>query len=225
MRVILLGYTVATDAVRTRLRPWLYNEDHVTDADLLAEYAGRICYRSWDHPRPETAANRPYLRRTIVEQRHVSIARHSSVTFLLEGVSRHLLGELTRHHFPAFSVESLRYCPPRTYAVHPALAEHGHEGQLRELWQTCLGFYESVYEDLIAKGLPRKKAREAAAQFLPLATATDLVVSANLNAWRDVLSQRLPGNANAEIRKLAGLLRKELLTIAPNVFQDFEEDA
>ncbi|MGW0065355.1 FAD-dependent thymidylate synthase [Streptosporangium sandarakinum] len=221
MKVTLLGYTVATREVWDRLDPLKYNDAVPTAADRIAEYAGRICYQSWHRPRITTADTDSYLKRTIAEQRHESIARHSSAAFVLEGVSRHLLGELTRHHFAAFSVESLRYCPPRTYATHPTIAEDPFLVELQEeFWDYAREYYDQAFDHLQRKGLKTKQAREAAAQFLPLMTATDLVVSANHNAWRDVLTQRLPEAANAEIRQLARLLLAELKQLAPATFQD-----
>ncbi|MEV4575987.1 FAD-dependent thymidylate synthase [Nonomuraea jabiensis] len=197
--------------------------DDDTYGDLLPEYAGRTCYRSYSRPRPETATNESYLHRTVVEQHHESIMEHSSASFRVTGVSRHLLGELTRHRFLSFSVESLRYCPPRDYAVHPTLAEFDLVNDLNLHWQASLDYYHNVYDYLISKGLKKKQAAEAAAQFLPLATSTDLVVSGNFRAWRDVLGKRIDPAANAEIRELANKILTLLKDIAPNSFQDFED--
>jgi thymidylate synthase (FAD) len=122
-------------------------------------------------------------------------------------------------------VESLRYCPPRTFAVHPALEGDDWLTEMQEeFWDFSMEYYKQVFDHLQRKGVPTKQAREAAAQFLPLMTSTDLVVSANLNAWRDILTQRLPEGANAEIRKLARLLLAELKKLAPGTFQDITVD-
>lgn len=191
--------------------------------DLLGEFAGRTCYRSYSRPRPETATNETYLRRTVMEQAHESIVEHSTATFLVTGVSRHLLGELTRHRHLSFSVESLRYCAPRTFAVHPTLKDKPHFDQLQENhWELSLHAYNQVYEGLLEMGYKKKEAREAAAQFLPLSTATDLVVTGNYRAWRDVLRKRLDPAANKEIRELAFRILELLQNIATNSFQDFE---
>lgn len=220
MKVTLIGYTAVDSHVLRALEP----EDlTVTDADLLAEYAGRICYRSFHKPNPATRLTTDYLA-NIIRQQHFSVLEHASATFLVEGVSRHLLGELTRHRHGSFSVESLRYCPPRHYAVHPTLAGDADLVEsLDELWAIALEKYTQAYERLTKRGLPRKAAREAAAQFLPMATATDLVISSNLANWRYVLKRRLDPAANQEIRKLAALFLRELKRFAPATFQDIAE--
>ena len=76
-------------------------------ADLLAEFAGRACYKAWDRKNPATATTEGYLK-NILKQGHFSVLEHSSVTFYVEGASRSLLTELTRHRFLSLSVESQR---------------------------------------------------------------------------------------------------------------------
>lgn len=41
---------------------------------------------------------------------HESVLEHASFTFRIEGVSRVLLAQLTRHRLASYSVESQRYC-------------------------------------------------------------------------------------------------------------------
>lgn len=41
---------------------------------------------------------------------HHSVLEHATFTFKLEGVSRALLAQLTRHRLASFSVRSQRYC-------------------------------------------------------------------------------------------------------------------
>jgi thymidylate synthase (FAD) len=66
------------------------------DPDILAEFAGRACYQSWDRPNPATATNQTYLAH-ILEVDHGSVLEHASATFYVTGVSRSLTHELIRH--------------------------------------------------------------------------------------------------------------------------------
>src|SRR5690606_23027885 len=93
----------------------------VADPDLIYEQAGRGCYRSWHKPSPERRTNKDYLGKSILAHHHYSVIEHGMYTFEIEGVSRALLAEFTRHRHLSFSVESLRYCPPRGYVIHPTL--------------------------------------------------------------------------------------------------------
>ncbi len=69
------------------------NED-TTTSDLLAEIAGRLCYMSYNNPRP--GKNKGYLHH-ILEADHGSVLEHASISFILTGVSRTLTHELVRH--------------------------------------------------------------------------------------------------------------------------------
>src|SRR5690606_39415906 len=93
----------------------------VYEADELAEVAGRLCYQSWDRPNPRTATNRGYLA-NIIAQGHESVLEHASVTFYVEGVSRALLAELTRHRHLSSSGVSQRFVDsPQLEMVSPTI--------------------------------------------------------------------------------------------------------
>ena len=77
---------------------------------LLAEFAGRACYQSWNKPNPATATNAGYLRH-IREVGHMSVLEHASVTFYITGISRSLTHELIRHRHFSYSQLSQRYVP------------------------------------------------------------------------------------------------------------------
>src|ERR687889_1200011 len=83
-------------------------------AQLLIEFGGRACYRSW-----EPGLN-PNVTRVRTDQReyfanllrsaHGSVLEHASFSFALRNVSRVFTHELVRHRAgSAFSQESLRY--------------------------------------------------------------------------------------------------------------------
>jgi thymidylate synthase (FAD) len=195
-----------------------------TDADALGEAGGRICYLSWDRPNPATASNAGYLR-NILAQGHHSVLEHASVTFLVRGVSRSLLAELTRHRHLSPSVVSQRYVDySETQPVIPP-ALRGTEGEafLRSAYAYAIGRYQAAVKELRSKGLSRKQAREAARSVLPNAAPVDLIVTGNLRAWRDVLAKRASPSADAEIQEFARNVLALLREVAPNSFQDMGE--
>ncbi|MFD9368558.1 FAD-dependent thymidylate synthase [Streptomyces sp. NPDC060020] len=196
----------------------------VTDADELAEFAGRACYKSWSKPNPATAANSDYLR-NIIHQGHFSVLEHASVTFYVEGVSRALLLELERHRFLSFSVESQRYVDTEKHHPEPVLPpaiapDSSAAGLVRDAYAFALNDYGILVQHLSEKGLKRKEAREAARAVLPNATPVDFLVTGNLRAWRDVLGKRWHEAADAEIREFAGLILGHLRDLAPGAVQD-----
>jgi thymidylate synthase (FAD) len=205
-------------AEKTGLKP-----DFTTQyADALAEAAGRLCYQAWERKNPKTATNQGYLE-NIIEHQHFSVLEHASATFLIQGVSRSLLAELTRHRHLSFSVESQRYVNQsnREPVIPPALRGGGYEQELRHFHDESAELYVMVRDGLTEAGIPRKQAREAARAFLPNCQPVDLIVTGNMRAWREVITKRYHMAADAEIRELAGELLKQLSTVAPNSFQDF----
>jgi thymidylate synthase (FAD) len=215
------------------------------NADELAEVAGRLCYKSWSRPNPATATNAGYLR-NILNQSHFSVLEHASATFWISGVSRSLTHELVRHRHLSFSQVSQRYVNEDEggFVVHPALtpflnnhfyaadddqAVFGYGApNIGEVLEMVNADSRRLYTDLVQfledKGVDRKSARGAARSVLPNGSATELIVSGNHGAWREVLGKRLAPGADAEIRELARLILIHLNDLAPNTFQDIWEE-
>jgi thymidylate synthase (FAD) len=202
-----------------------YEHSYPRDADALAEFAGRLCYRSFNRPNPNTARNEDYLKH-IIDQGHFSVLEHASVTFLVRGVSRALLTELTRHRHLSFSVVSQRYVDyAGTDPVIPPAAEGTPaETSIRHGYADALRRYEWIVEDLMARGLKHKAAREAARAVLPNAAPVDMVVTGNLRALRDMLQKRHHVAADAEIQLFAKKVLEHLREIAPSSVQDIPDE-
>lgn len=201
----------------------LHNDNQTaTDADELAELAGRECYQSWDRPNEKTASSLGYLA-NIIAQQHFSVLEHASASFRVAGVSRTLTHELVRHRHLSFSQVSQRYVDESQGDVvaHPALRPD-HSVQLKAWSDEARTRYTVLVDELMKLGYDRKTARGAARGVLLNATPTSLIVTGNHRAWREFLHKRLSPAADAEIRELATLLLAELKRIAPNTYQDIE---
>jgi thymidylate synthase (FAD) len=72
----------------------------------LPEIAGRLCYMSFDKPRP--GGNQAFLDR-IKSESHGSCLEHPSWSFIFTGVSRSLTHELVRHRHMSYSQLSQRF--------------------------------------------------------------------------------------------------------------------
>lgn len=230
LSVKLLAYTATTSAIDLVKRESAH-------ADVLAEFAGRACYQSWDNP--SGRHNFEYIG-NIIHQGHFSVLEHASATFYIEGVSRSLTHELIRHRHLSFSQLSQRFVDESkvTYVVPPALGDSVYSENMRPQWEygftvaealddameEATGFYTVFVDFLLSKGLNRKQAREAARAVLPNMAETKIVVTGNHRAWREFLSKRLNPHADAEIQRLAKEILRQLKTIAPNTYQDFTEE-
>lgn len=193
----------------------------------LVEFAGRSCYESFDHPNPRTASNKGYLANT-QEHGHGSIEEHASVSFYVTGVSRSLTHELIRHRHLSYSELSQRFVNVETAAivipplmedaVKVGLYEDGEVSPFEQVQQYASAVYGGMVEGLSDIGVPRKQVREAARAVMANQTETKIVVTGNLRAWKEFLIKRDTVHADAEIRRLAQEIGKQLAGIAPNIF-------
>lgn len=213
------------------LSEWMETRPEFTAAEMLTEFAGRSCYQSFHRPNPATADTGDYLRRTLFEQAHWSIAEHASATFYITGVSRAFTHELIRHRHLSFSQLSQRFVdetegnivlPPAIRKAYKRAEEQGVDLPMMDaLLDSDVASgkaYESIVWALDVAGLPRKQAREAARAVLPNMMETRIVVSGNMRAWHEFLSKRLDPAADVEMQEVAGMIRDELHEVAPNIF-------
>lgn len=203
-------------------------------AEDVVEFAGRICYMSFDNPRP--GGNEAYIRH-ILEVGHGSVLEHASFTLLFTGVSRSLTHETIRHRAGfGYSQLSQRYVDESdcAFVVPPEIMDQGED--FVNDWKNVMTLSRTEYVWLSNKLFDklshienktdrRKKAREAARSVLPNATETKIVVTGNARAWRHWLHMRGSKHADAEIRRLAGHVLPILKECAPNIFMDCTIDA
>lgn len=197
-------------------------EQYSNQAQELIEFAGRLCYESFDLPNPDTATNSGYIQ-NIISLGHESVLEHASVTFYVEGVSRNLSHELIRHRHLSFSELSQRYVDMEdAKVVTPPAFRSKRTSNVAPLSRSHREQYEASVADLKEEGHSRKQAREAARYGLPAGVETKFVVSGNLRAWRDVLKKRLSVHADAEMQLFAAEVHDILSFEYPDVFDDIE---
>lgn len=71
-----------------------WRTDAPSAAETLVETGGRLCYWSFERPRPGGSA--AYITRLIDEQ-HTSVLEHAVWTFVIDGISRRCCEQVTRH--------------------------------------------------------------------------------------------------------------------------------
>lgn len=137
----------------------------------------------------------------LTEMGHESPIEHASFTFGIEGVSRSLLAQITRHRIASYSVKSQRYVHEGSfgYVTPPAVAEEEETDALfREAMEAAQRYYDRLSELLAARhaaaltagGMSEKQAlrqaeklaNEDARFVLPNACDTQMVVSMNARA-------------------------------------------
>ncbi|MBK1663904.1 thymidylate synthase (FAD) [Rhodospirillum rubrum] len=236
-----MGYGALIDDATTPLGDIAQASTGAGSADVLPEFAGRFCYRSFKKGRPadEYVAH-------ILDSGHGSVLEHVSVSFAVTGVSRALTHELIRHRAgTAVSQESQRYVdaksvnfvvPPLLVAEIDRLKASGATSEADALCaefltdcESALGRYKRWQESFRAQvealgvsepTLIKKRANEAARCILPNATETRLVWTMNLRSARHVVELRGHRDADLEIRRLSCLLARKMKEVAPLVFAD-----
>jgi thymidylate synthase (FAD) len=200
-------------------------------AEILVEFGGRACYRSW-----EPGLN-PNVTRVRTDQReyfenllrsaHGSVLEHASYSFALRSVSRVFTHELVRHRAgSAFSQESLRYVRLTDigFRVPPALEPVRDQvisivEQLEEFQVSAAG--ELGIDD---EGVPfhaKKEVTSALRRLAPIGLSTDIVWTANVRTLRHVIEMRTAEGAEEELRLVFDRVARVMQAEAPGLFQDF----
>jgi len=201
-------------------------------AQLLVEFCGRICYRSW---KPGLNPNVSRIREeqneylgNLLSSLHGSVLEHATYSFAFRNVSRVFTHELVRHRAgSAFSQESLRYVRLTDIGFRvPAALEPVRE-QVVSLVERLEEFQLMAADKLGLddEGVPfsvKKEVTSALRRLAPIGLSTDIVWTANVRTLRHVIEMRTSPGAEEELRlvfdKVAEVMRHE----APSLFQDFE---
>jgi thymidylate synthase (FAD) len=231
---------VATDGMRAYLdsvggASWLDMREEarteLSDGELLAEFGGRMCYRSWE---PGLNPNVTRIRTdqkeyfaNVLRSAHGSVLEHANYSFAIRNVSRVFTHELIRHRAgSAFSQESLRYVRLTDigFRVPPAL-EPLRE-QVISIVEQLEEFQLSAAEQLdIDNGeMPfhvKKEITSALRRLAPTGLSTDILWTANVRTLRHVIEMRTDPGAEEELRSVFHLVAEIMKSEAPSLFQDF----
>ncbi|MDU7599191.1 MAG: FAD-dependent thymidylate synthase [Corynebacterium sp.] len=216
-QVHLLAHTKIDEKA---ISEWMSIQDASTDAETLLTMAGRNCYRSFHRPNEATYDDADYLRRTLFDRGHFSIAEHATATLYFTGVSRAFLTELTRHRHLSFSVESQRFINANdaNVVMPPAMRYLDEESKENFLWRVDESITDYKDAQTVLNYLPKKQRNEAARALLPNAVETRMVVTGNLRTWHEVIQRRTQPDADAEIQEVMRLAREALHTVSPIIF-------
>lgn len=228
-KVTLIASTGLSSVFRELLQKKMPAVGGETQAASLIEFAGRNCYQSFHRPNEATNTPEKYIHSTVHDKKHYSILEHASASFLLEGVTRAFLAEITRHRHLSFSVESQRFVDSENaeFVLPPALEvltdEDLVETGIFEVEAEIREAYRRTKEALERKGVTGKKAKEAARSILPNSTSVSMVVSGNFRAWLEVLTRRTQPDVDAEFQAVARGILLRLNEVCPEVFGELAE--
>lgn len=213
-----------------------FNEDN-SPSERLAEFMGRLCYRSW---KPELNPNVTKVREgndtylaNVIKVKHGSVLEHASASFVFADVSRVFTHELVRHRVGVgISQESLRFVrltdlgqwlPTCIREDEKAVTIFTDTFEMLEELQLSLAQHFKLDDE----GVPFSKKKEitsAMRRIAPIGLATTIGWTANMRTLRFVLGLRTHRSAEEEIRLVFDEVGKIAVKQWPNLFQDFKRE-
>lgn len=191
--------------------------------EQLVALGARLCYSGANlaalAERVETTEQDAFIQ-GVIETGHLSTVEHAVFTFAIEGVSRILLAQLTRHRIASFSVQSQRYVSKEKgfdYVIPSSIEALGEEA-VREYAQqmaTMQGWYAGWQARLGGKG---EKSNQDARFVLPGACETRLIATMNARELLHFFALRCCARAQWEIRALADAMLALAYAAAPALF-------
>lgn len=145
---------------------------------------------------------------------HESIIEHAVFTFVIEGVSRVTLAQLTRHRLASFSVSSQRYIKiiDVDFVTPQTIIDHAWQDNYKDEIMRNLTLYTLMVND----GVPYEDARYV----LPQAFTCNVMLTMNARELRHFFSLRCCARAQWEIRHLARQMLALCQEVAPVLFAD-----
>ncbi len=213
---------------------------HTPEPERLVSAAAKLCYSSagvtsiMEEQDDEKISGFIAM---LMNMGHESPIEHISFTFGIEGISRSLLAQLTRHRIASYSVKSQRYVSENDFYFvtppHIAALPHAKEIYQKAMEQDVQNYtaltallYEKHYDALlkegkdadVAKKTAEKMAIEDARYVLPNACETKLVVTMNARSLLNFFAHRCCERAQWEIQILADEMLRLVREKAPAIF-------
>ncbi len=214
---------------------------HTPDPERLIASAAKLCYAACDIDSlrekisEESAAQFVDM---LASYGHESPIEHVTFTFGIEGVSRALLAQITRHRLASYSVQSQRYVREGSfeYILPPEVAACPEAAKVfEETMKADQEAYDKIaailkdkhIKTLMAEGkdektatrMAEKMAIEDARFVLPNACDTKMLVTMNARSLMNFFKHRCCNRAQWEIRELATEMLRLVKEVAPSLFK------
>ena len=184
------------------------------------ERAGRVCYKSESNITDDSCIT---FCKNILNRGHEAVIEHSQLSVKFT-VDRAIANELVRHRLASYCQESSRYCnysKDKFYneikVIEPEELLPRNSTDYNIWWVSCKNA-EEAYMTMISNGVKPEIARSV----LPLSTATEIIMTANIREWRNVLKLRSSHNmrAHPQMRSICDRLLEELKSKIHVLFDD-----
>lgn len=205
-------------------------EKSTTEPDDAAIMAARGDYMSdslvgatIEDAMENTDKNREEIIAGLLRSGHFGPFEHPQAYFVVEGISRVAMAQVTRHRIMSFDVQSQRYVDfsdknaviPPSFVDEGAIHSHKFVDELEKHWEKSV----EKYDEALDYGIPKEDARF----FLPQATPVNLTFSANPRSLMHFFDLRHNMKAQWEAREFAGQVLDECEEWAPLTFDGYSE--
>lgn len=214
--------------------------EHTPNPERVIASAAKLCYSAADVDdllEAMTPEKTESFINMLMGLGHESPFEHASFTFAVEGVSRSLLAQVTRHRIASFSVQSQRYVGKENfeYIMPPAVAANGEAKKLfleameqdRETYKKLHDLLEKdAFDAMVASGADEKtaardadkKANEDARYVLSNACDTKIIMTMNVRELYHFFALRTCERAQWEIRNMATEMLRICKQVSPVLF-------
>lgn len=212
-----------------------WGTDAASDAEELTEFAARLCYMSFDNSLNANLTSRPaksneeYIQGSIIGHKHGSVLEHAHVGVLFHNITRVATHEQVRHRAgTAFSQESGRYVRVKELRLwRPTVVHSSPEATaiFNRAEQQALENYKALEEAFNIDSQPFAKKKEmtsAMRRILPEGRSTNILITANHRAWRNMIEQRTSHGAEEEIDMLFDQVATLLHERFPAIYGDWD---
>ena len=215
--------------------------EHTPNPERVIAAAAKLCYSPVgvdDILEKMTPEKTESFVNMLSEIGHESPVEHVTFTFAVEGVSRALLAQLTRHRIASYSVQSQRYVAKDNfeYVIPPEIEKIPEAKALfikamdddRETYKKLNDILSAAHEkQMIADGkdekdavkAAKKKANEDSRYVLSNACDTKIVMTMNVRSLYNFFALRCCERAQWEIRALAEEMLRLVKNVSPVLFK------
>ena len=182
------------------------------------ERAGRVCYKSENCITDDSCV---VFCKKILSHGHEAVIEHSQLSIKFT-VDRAIANELVRHRIASYCQESSRYVnySKDRFCSEIKLIEPEdllpRDSVDYSIWQASCKNAEEAYMSMISNGVKPEIARNV----LPLSTATEIIMTANIRELRSVMKLRTSARAHPQMRSTMRKLLDDLKSKIPVLFDD-----
>ena len=211
------------------------------DCEKIVAAAAKLCYSSSEIDGIlnglDSEKTVSFIER-LMSMGHESPIEHIIFTFGIEGVSRSLLAQITRHRIASYSVKSQRYVNEGQFEYvvpHEIEADEKAKALFIKAMEDDQKTYNELtdilkqkhYEAFLSEGMDEKKAKnqaekkaiEDARYVLPNACETKMIVTFNARSLINFFHHRCCERAQWEIRELACEMLSLVKEVCPTIFK------